>query len=156
MVMQFILLPITVIGSAMGNVFYRELSEQSKNQDNIKIITRKANKISFYLSILPLLFLVLGGDKILVLFLGDKWTSAGVMSLCLAIYSIPVIISEPLLPIFRALDRQEVRFRFNFINLAISIGALIISSRLFDNIYLSLCIYSICYAIVRFLYMEKF
>lgn len=155
MVMQFILLPITVIGSAMGNVFYRELSEQSKNQDNIKIITKKANKISFYLSILPLLFLVLGGDKILVLFLGDKWTSAGVMSLCLAIYSVPVIISEPLLPIFRALDRQEVRFSFNIINLAISIGALIISSRLFDNIYLSLCIYSICYAIVRFFIYGK-
>lgn len=28
MVMQFILLPIAIIGSAMGNVYYRELSDE--------------------------------------------------------------------------------------------------------------------------------
>lgn len=150
MVMQFILLPITVIGSAMGNVYYRELSEHTGNQSDVKAITQKANKISYYLSILPLLFLSLGGDKLLVLFLGEKWEGTGIMALCMAIYSVPVIISEPLLPIFRALDIQEIRFRFNVINLIITVGALIISSIVFDSIYISLVVYSLCYAIVRF------
>ena len=73
MVMQFILLPIAIIGSAMGNVYYRELSENSDVPDIIKESTRKANKnviISIYTTIM---FLALGGDKLLVLFLGAKW-----------------------------------------------------------------------------------
>lgn len=154
MVMQFILLPIAIIGSAMGNVYYRELSE-SVNTNNIKDATRKANRISFYLSLLPILFLAFGGDKLLVIFLGDKWIAAGKMALCMSIYSVPVIISEPLLPIFRVLDKQEIRFHFNIFNLLLSVGALIISSVVLKNIYLSLAIYSVCYAIVRFSIYRK-
>ena len=155
MVMQFILLPIAIIGSAMGNVYYRELSENSDVPDIIKESTRKANRMSLYLSILPIMFLALGGDKLLVLFLGAKWMAAGRMALCLAIYSVPVIISEPLLPIFRVLDKQEVRFQFNILNLVVSVGALVVSSVLFDNIYISLFFYSLFYAIIRYSIYRK-
>ena len=134
---------------------YRELSENSDVPDIIKESTRKANRMSLYLSILPIMFLALGGDKLLVLFLGAKWMAAGRMALCLAIYSVPVIISEPLLPIFRVLDKQEVRFQFNILNLVVSVGALVVSSVLFDNIYISLFFYSLFYAIIRFSIYRK-
>jgi O-antigen/teichoic acid export membrane protein len=56
MVIQFILLPISVVGSAMGNVYYKELSENYYNPSAISSITRKVAKISFILSLFPILF----------------------------------------------------------------------------------------------------
>lgn len=150
MVIQFILLPISVVGSAMGNVYYKELSENYYNPSAISSITRKVAKISFILSLFPILFLTFGGDKLLVLILGDKWIPAGSMALILAIYSVPVILSQPLLPAFRTLDRQEIRFKLNVLNFILAIGSLILSAIFFDNINVVLFIYSIFYALVRF------
>lgn len=155
MVIQFILLPIAVVGSAMGNVYYRELSEKSVDSIETQHTTIKVGKITLLLSILPICFLALGGDQILVMFLGDKWIDAGKMALCLAIYSVPVILSEPLLPAFRVLDRQELRFKFNLINLIFAVASLILSSIIFDNIYISLIFYSVSYAIARFIIYSK-
>jgi O-antigen/teichoic acid export membrane protein len=151
MCMQFILLPITVIGSAVGNVYYREISEQN-SPIQVKTSTIKVAKINLLLSIVPVLFLSLGGDKLLVLFLGSKWENAGIMAIIMGIFSLPVILSEPLLPAFRALDKQEYRLRLNIINLLFSVGALLIASFASGKIYITLLIYSIVYSIVRFFF----
>lgn len=151
MIVQFILLPITMIGSAMANVYYRELSDQVNNPKHISTATKRAAKITFYISTLPMLFLALGGDKLLVIFLGKQWVVAGKLALCLVIYSVPVILSEPLLPIFRSLDKQEERFKLNLLCLVLSLGGLIASALLTQNIYLSVIIYAALYAFVRYL-----
>lgn len=151
MVMQFVLIPISIIGSAMANVYYRELSERTNDPNQIKSVTIKAAKITFSLALWPIFFLTLGGDYLLVLFLGEKWAVAGPMALCMSLFSVPVILSEPLLPIFRSLDRQEIRFRINFLNFLFSLGTLILFAVLTHNIYLSLLAYSSSYAVLRFL-----
>ena len=151
MVVQFILVPITMIGTAMAGVFYREISESNDHIDLVRKTTRQAAKITFAISVLPALFLVLGGDRLLVIVLGEKWIAAGKMALCLAVYSVPLILSEPLLPVFRAMDRQELRFKWNLVNLIVSFSALILSALFIKDMYWVLVIYSICYGGVRFL-----
>lgn len=150
MVVQFILLPISIIGSAMGNVFYRELSESIEDSTAISTTTLRAAKITFILSLLPILFLSLGGDKLLVLLLGGQWETAGKMALCLCIYSVPTILSEPLLPVYRSLSRQEIRLRWNIANFLFSLGLLWLSAICFSNLFVSLVIFSISYAIIRY------
>lgn len=151
MVMQFVLIPITIIGSAMGNVYYREISENVNEKEGISGLTRRVGKICFILSIIPILFLALGGDYLLVLFLGNKWSGVAPMALCMSLFSLPVILSEPLLPIFRTLERQEIRFRVNAINFVASLGILLLSAILTHNLYLSLLLYSASYALLRFI-----
>lgn len=155
MVIQFILVPITMIGTAMAGVFYREISESNNQIDLIRMTTRQAAKITFSISVIPAIFLALGGDKLLVLVLGDKWIAAGKMALCLAVYSVPLILSEPLLPVFRALDRQELRFKWNMVNLILSFSALILSALFIKDMYHVLVIYSLCYGGVRFLMFRE-
>lgn len=150
MVVTLILMPISLIGSAMGNVYYKEISTAVGDASLITSITVKAAKITFLLSLLPILSLSLGGDKLLILLLGNKWVTAGKIALCLSIYSLPVILSEPLLPIFRALDRQKVRFKLNLINLILSVGSLLVTPLFIKDLYLVLIIYASLYAIVRF------
>ena len=151
MVVQFILVPITMIGTAMAGVFYREISESNDHVDLVRNTTRQAAKITFVISVIPALFLALGGDKLLVIVLGDKWIAAGKMALCLAVYSVPLILSEPLLPVFRTMDCQELRFKWNLVNLIVSFSALILSAIFIRDMYWVLVIYAICYGGVRFL-----
>lgn len=151
MVMQFVLIPISIIGSAMANVFYKELAENSEEEGHISDVTLKAAKITSSIAFLPIAFLAFGGDHLLVLFLGDKWTVAGPMALCMSLFSVPVILSEPLLPVFRVLDRQEIRFRVNFLNFLLSLGVLLLLAYLTKNIYIALIGYSISYALLRFI-----
>lgn len=151
MVMQFVLIPISIIGSAMANVFYKELAENAEEEGHISDVTLKAAKITFSIAFLPIAFLAFGGDHLLVLFLGDKWAVAGPMALCMSLFSVPVILSEPLLPLFRVLDRQEIRFRVNFMNFILSLGTLLLLGYMTTNIYIALLGYSISYALLRFI-----
>ena len=89
--------------------------------------------------------------ELLVLFLGEQWEVAGKMSLCLVVFSVPLILSEPLLPLFRCLDKQEMRFSLNAFCLFLSLGSLIIVSVFNRNIYISLLTFSSMYAFVRYL-----
>lgn len=151
MVVMFLLMPISLIGSAMSNVYYREISENIKDAEALALSTKRVGKITFSLSVIPLLFLSLGGDRLLVLFLGEQWYVTGRMALCLVIFSVPVILSEPLLPIFRSLNKQEQRFKLNLLCLTSSIGGLLLASYISHNIYISLITYSLIYAGVRYL-----
>lgn len=155
MVTQFILIPITIIGSAMANVYYKEISENAQNQTQLVHATLRVGKINFILSILPILFLSLGGDQLLVLFLGDRWDNVAPIALCLVMFSVPVILSEPLLPIFRAQDRQEIRFSVNVFHFFLSLGLLIIMALLTHDLYLSLIVYSGSYSVMRFIMFHE-
>lgn len=155
MVVQFLLVPITMVGMAMAGVFYREISENRSDAAMVASTTRRAAKITFLISIVPALFLVFGGDKLLVIILGEQWIKAGPLALCLAIYSIPLILSEPLLPVFRTLDRQEIRFKLNLVNLICSFSALIAAAYFVKDLYWVLIIYSVCYGAVRFIIYSR-
>ena len=151
MVTQFVLLPISIVGSSMGNVFYKELCESAGKPDIIALTTQRASKITFMISFLPLLFFVFGGDYLLTIVLGEKWSSAGSIAICLCIYSVPLILSEPLLPIFRSLDRQELRFHLNLLNFVLSLGSLFVTAAITHNLYISLIVYSLFSGFVRYL-----
>ena len=155
MVMQFVLIPISIIGSAMGNVYYREISENANNEDALCQATKRVGKINYVLSVLPILFLSLGGDRLFVLFLGGRWDNVAPMSLCMVLFSVPVILSEPLLPIFRTLERQEIRFKINAYNFILALGLLILMAITTHNLYISLIVYSLVYAILRFVMFHK-
>ena len=135
----------------MGNVFYKELCESAGQPDVIALTTQRASKITFLLSFLPLLFFVVGGDYLLTFVLGQKWVAAGKIAICICVYSVPLILSEPLLPIFRSLDRQELRFRLNVLNFILSLGSLFATAALTHNLYLSLLVYSMFSGFVRYL-----
>lgn len=150
MVMQLIILPISVVGGSLSTVFFRELSISIDDDIKMKALVVKTTKIAFLLSFIPILFFSFGGDYLLSFFLGEKWTNASQMVLCMSLFSVPIILSEPLLPIFKACNKQEIRFKFDIANIIFTLVALFISIFLFDNILLVLLVYSMVVAIMRF------
>ncbi len=151
MVMQLIILPTTVVGGALAKVFFRELSAVYGDNEKMRRLVIKSGKISFFLSCMPIIFFVCGGNLLVSIFLGEKWTYASQMVLCLSLYSLPIILTEPLMPIFKTLSKQELRFSFDIINLLVTLSCLYAGITLFENILHVLILYSIGNAIMRFL-----
>lgn len=148
-IFQFLVLPVSLVGSAMSKVYYREISVTNSTQE-ISSITKKVSKMTYGLSLLPITFIALGGDKLITIFLGNKWAVAGNIALCMSIMSVPIILAESLLPLFRRLDKQRTRLSYDVLCFAFGLGGLLLSCNLSDNIYIVLVVYVICYSFARY------
>ena len=148
--MQLIILPTSLVGDALSQVFFRELSVAVGDNGYEKSIAIKSAKISFYLSCSAAAFFILGGDKIVQIFLGEKWDNTGPMVLCMSIFAFPTIISEALMSIFKVYNRQATRLKYVSVNLTIIIVSLTLGVLLFNNILYVLVLYALGRAIVRF------
>lgn len=151
MISQLVQAPLILMGSSMSTVFFKDVAEVVNESNQMMQVTRRTAKVCFLMAFVSSIFFVLGGDRLIVLFLGHKWALAGDMSLCLTIFSIPVILSEPLLPIFKVLDKQNLRFWLNLANLVLSVGALLLGAYVIHNILVVLILYSLSYAFLRFI-----
>ena len=151
-VLQLLLLPMSFIGSAMAKVFYQRISA---DHNCIEKTTNEMLKILTIISILPLLFIACGGDKLIVLFLGSQWETAGKVALCLSLWSFPTILTQPLLPIFRVKNKQRTLLFFDIMYFTFGIGSMLITCQIIGNIYMILLIFSFsCFLVKSALFLK--
>lgn len=146
MVIQLLLMPMAFVGSNMGRVYYKQISEKA---NEIPLLSLKVFHISFLLGLVSILFFLLGGDYVLELFLGNKWTVAGDYALYLSIWALPTIAFAPLRPIYRTKNRQYLQMKIVLISFLIQTLLLWIMVNCTDRIDLIICSYSICCAVFR-------
>lgn len=150
MVLQLLLMPISVIGAAIGKVYYQRISANN-NMETIQSETRNVLRIVVWLAILPTSFFCVGGDWLLVKFLGDRWYTAGEVALCLSLWSVATILTQPLMSLYRLLDKQNRMLAYNVIYFACGIGAMLLCSAMRIPLYATILIYSICAFVPRVL-----
>jgi len=131
----------------MGKVYYQRISS---NTDTAIATTEEMLKILAVISILPLLFIACGGDKLITLFLGSQWDSAGNVALCLALWSFPTILTQPVLPLFRVKNKQRTLLFFDTLYFISSIGSILLTCSFVHNMLLTLTIYATCCFVVKF------
>ena len=90
-ILQLLLLPMTIIGSAIGRIYYEQLCSDNTENNRLRIQQRtiQVGKVVSLISFLPMLFLACGGDKIIILFLGPKWTISGGIAFMSCLLVIP-------------------------------------------------------------------
>ena len=154
-VLQLLLMPMSLIGSAIGKVYYQRLSILNGNACDISRTTHEVLRILAFISVLPLFFIACGGDKLIIVFLGSKWQSAGDVALCLALWSFPTILTQPLLPLFRILYRQQTLLIYDLLYFVFGIGSIFVLCQLTNNIYLILFAFSAACFVVKFALFAK-
>ena len=153
MVLQILLLPMSFIGSAMGKVYYRQISFL-KDETELQTISKSVLKISTIIAFFPIVFFTFGGDFILHLFLGKQWHLAGVLALCLSLWSFPSIILYPLFPVYRHQNKQNRLFRFNLVFTLLTIIALILGIKVWHNVIQTIVIYSVIGFLIRIIQIK--
>ncbi|SFG62185.1 Membrane protein involved in the export of O-antigen and teichoic acid [Prevotella sp. KH2C16] len=150
-ILQLLLLPMSLIGSAIGRVYYELLCSAKPDEQtlNARLCTLQVGKVVALIAFLPMLFLACGGDKIVVLFLGAKWATAGNISLCLAFWSFPTILTQPLIPLFRYMNRQRILFLYNLAYAVVAVGTILLGCSMSHNIYHILTFYAFLCSLVN-------
>lgn len=150
MIVHLLLMPISFIGSSMGKVYYQQISQSCDNDiEKISAVSLKVIKTTAVLSVLPTLFLTLGGDKLTALFLGSQWTIADKLILCLALWSIPTILTEPLRFIYRYKNEQNILLRFNIFYFLSGVISLSVCCAIGASIYITLIVYAVSTAVIK-------
>lgn len=156
MVLQLLLVPMSLVGSAMGRVFYQEICKEN-SVTFTQQATRRMVKTLGFISILPLLFLVCGGDHILVWFLGSKWQDAGIVALSLALWSFPTILTQPLLPLFRYSGKQDIMLLYDILYFIFGVGSIYVCCQLRLSLISVLIVFSIsCFLVKMLLFIQLF
>lgn len=150
-VLQLLLLPMSLVGSAIGRVYYEQLCSASPAEqiEHTKRCTLQVGKIVSVIAFIPMLFLACGGDKVVTLFLGSKWSTAGDISLCLAFWSFPTILTQPLIPLFRYLNKQRTLFLYNLAYSAVAVTTILSGCLISNNIYFILSLYAFASSVVN-------
>lgn len=102
--------PVSVVGSSVGQVFYKEAADLHGEGKNVKSAFFKSIKITLIFAIPVSLLLFFFGEWMFVLYLGEEWKVVGT---CAEIMSVPIFfnfISSPLSTIQLVFKKQFVAF----------------------------------------------
>lgn len=119
MTVKIINLPMQIVGSALGEVYFKEASEIKKHNDDKRLsdFTYKTFKSLLYLGILPMGVLFAYGDVLFKFVLGSEWEMAGLYARYLSPWYFIVFITSPFTHLFTVLSKQKKNFILNILML---------------------------------------
>lgn len=144
---RIVLLPSTLVGGAIAQVFYQRASELRSDRQKLTATVGLVFQALVFIGLAPALVLTIVGKELFILFLGPNWSEAGLYAQILGFWIFFLLISSPLSTLFMVLERQELALVVNIIILLTRLAALFFGSML-HNIYLTLWIWSISGVIV--------
>ncbi len=138
---RLILLPITLLGSSIAQVFYQHISELRSNPQNMS----KSVQLVFHrltaIGIFPAFVLAIAGPQLFGIVFGAQWAEAGRYAQILSPWMFVLFISSPLGSLFATLERQELLLIVNIFILLTRFAALAIGG-LTHNVFVTLIIWS--------------
>lgn len=126
--LMMLALPMQLLGNTTGKAFYAEISALGKNQPNaIKKISVQVLRRLFFISIIPLLFILLLGEEVFRLFFGEEWIVSGRYAGILSLYLVFQFVTTPLVNVMSVFEAQR---KFLFLNVvrAIIVSMIFIAS----------------------------
>lgn len=134
--------PPGVIGESISQVFYREASLIYNSNKDLFSFTKKTYKtlLKIALGIFTPLFIV---SFYLDFIFGAKWVDVGVMVRIIIPWLFIAFLNSPISSIIDILNKQKTIFIFNILLLLARLISLLIGIYIFNDIYVSLVLFSI-------------
>jgi len=142
MAQTIINMPMSFIGSAIGQVFFQKASEEKNRTGSVKTIVREIHQRLISIGLFPILILMIIGEELFALVLGAQWGTAGEYACILAPWMFLVFIASPLSTIFSVLEKQSVGLAFNLMVLLSRITVLYVGG-IYGNPVITLVLYSL-------------
>jgi O-antigen/teichoic acid export membrane protein len=117
-------MPMSLIGSATGQVFFQKASEEKNRTGSVKTVVQEVHQRLVSIGIFPILILMIIGEELFGLVLGAQWGTAGGYARILAPWLLLVFIASPLSTIFSVLEKQTIGLAFNLMVLFSRIAVL--------------------------------
>jgi O-antigen/teichoic acid export membrane protein len=125
---QAVNLPMGLVGSAIGQVFFQKVSEEKNRTGDVKSIVVKVYKKLISIGVFPMLVLMILGEELFSFIFGPDWVVSGTYVRILIPWMFLVFIASPLSTLYSVFEKQEVGLGFNISLLLSRIGALYIGA----------------------------
>ena len=135
-------MPMSLIGSATGQVFFQKASEEKNRTGSVKTVVQEVHQRLVSIGIFPILILMIIGEELFALVLGAQWGTAGGYARILAPWLLLVFIASPLSTIFSVLEKQTIGLAFNLMVLFSRIAVLYVGG-IYGDPVVALILFSI-------------
>lgn len=115
MAWRLLMLPMSLIGAAVGQVFLQRFAQVRSDPEKTKKLIKTIWKILFFFGIGPMTLVFFFGEDIFSLILGESWREAGTIASALAPMALAVFISSPTSGTYVILGLQRVSFVFGIL-----------------------------------------
>lgn len=152
--MRIIQAPASLVSSSVSQVFYQKASETFASGKDLAGLIRDLTKRLAALGVIPALILLATGPLIFRVVFGSKWEIAGVYARILTPYIFMYFLAAPLAFIPFIVNKQKQSLMVSAIGNIIFFSSIIIGASIFNNIQVSLLIFSIL-STSYFIYFRK-
>ncbi|MDM7919378.1 MAG: oligosaccharide flippase family protein [Methanosarcina sp.] len=125
---QVVNMPMTIVGNAIGQVFFQKVSEvQNGNvEGDMKTVVEEVYKKLILIGIFPMILLMIIGEQVFTFAFGESWSVSGIYMRILLPWIFLVFLSSPISTLYNICDKQSVWLTFSLILLISRVVALFI------------------------------
>jgi O-antigen/teichoic acid export membrane protein len=102
-------LPMSFIGTALGQVFYQRAAELKSDPEQLSVLLVKIYRLTLFLGIVPTAVLMFWGDILFAKAFGEEWRFAGIVCQFVAPSFLFQFVSSPLSSVFW-IDAKQNQF----------------------------------------------
>lgn len=120
---RVLLLPMSLIGTAVGQVFFSSAAEAHRAGNTASLIVRIYDNLA-HIAMPPTVILIMVGPDLFALVFGESWRQAGEFARWMAPWLFSVFVSSPLSTLFSVMEKQIAGLSFQLLLLFSRIGAI--------------------------------
>ena len=140
---QVVNMPMGIVGSAIGQVFFQKVSEvkNGNGTGDMKVIVTEVYQKLISIGIFPMILLILLGEQIFTFAFGENWHTAGTYVKILVPWIFLVFLSSPISTLYNVYEKQTVWLIFSILLLGSRVVALVIGGT-YGSAEFALALYS--------------
>ncbi|WP_347862279.1 oligosaccharide flippase family protein [Salimicrobium sp. PL1-032A] len=141
--------PATLIGKAVGDVFYPRITQAYYNEESLQKLIRKATFGLSMAGLIPYGLVVLFGPWLFAFIFGNEWLQAGEYARWMALASFFGFINKPSVKALPVLSAQRFQLIFTIIMLVVRVLMLFIGAVIFESDLIAIALFGISGAILN-------
>ena len=141
-------MPMTFIGSSIGEVFYQRAARAEHEGTSASLVENLFMQMT-RISMLPFLLLAVNGDGFFAFVFGANWAEAGTYAQILSFKLFVSFVISPILNLANVFERQELGLVLGVATTVATLMSIIVGG-LLKNVYVSLCLLSVLGGLVFF------
>lgn len=133
MVNKILLLPSTLVGSSLSQVFFREVSKKHNLKKDFSRDVLIMVKKLFLLSVGPCIIIALFSNELFVFVFGENWKVAGDLAASFSLYIMFQFVASPLSIVPLIVNQQLKAFYISLVGKGVYISAIIAGYAIFES-----------------------
>lgn len=153
---RIVFLPSTIIAESVKPVLYKKMADTFNSGRKINKQVVQSTAGLFLVILIPSTLIFVWGDELFSFFLGTNWSNAGRISRILLPLIITSFIKPPAYIVSNVIGRQKQMLVFESLLSIIAPFSIFIGYRIFEDPFISLLIFSVCFSIINLLIIFYF